>query len=215
MALRKKFNDIEIPLINETVSILGSPETLPGQTIKLDMTRKMKGKGMEIVLKIYNQDDKFVAFPRKMHLLKFYIKRMMRKRASYVEDSFKTACKDGEIIIKPFLITRKKVSRAIRKNLRSNTKKLIIEYVSDKKYNELANDILSGNLQKEIYPKLKKIYPLSFCDIRVFETKQLDDILASHENNKEDVEEKQEKKPAEKTSKKTIKKTTKKTTKKK
>ena len=40
----------------------------------------------------------------------------------------------------------------------------------------VAQDIFDGTLQKTLLPKLKKVYPLSFCDIRVFETKELQKI---------------------------------------
>jgi ribosomal protein S3AE len=101
---------------------------------------------------------------------------MMRKRTDYVEDSFQARCKDIRTTIKPLLITRKKVSRAVRKNLRNTTKEFLLEYLKEKDFIEVCNEILDGTLQKTMLPKLKKVYPLSFCDIRVFETKDLKKI---------------------------------------
>ena len=112
----------------------------------------------------------------------------MRKRVDYVEDSFKTSCKDIRVTIKPFLITRKKVSRAVRKNLRNTTKEFLIEYLKEKTYNELCIELLDGTLSKTMLPKLKKIYPLSFCDIRVFETKDIEKINLDLIIKKEDKE---------------------------
>ena len=173
MASRKKFIDVEIPILDSSVAVLGTPESLKGKTIKLDLTRKLRGKGLEILSKISEKEEKLTATPKKLQLMKSYLKRMMRKRVNYVEDSFKVQCKDIHAIIKPFLITRKKVSRAVRKNLRNTTKDFLIEYVKEKNYLEICEKILSGELQKTLLPKLKKIYPLSFCDIRVFETNEL------------------------------------------
>lgn len=174
MAARKKFIDVELPLIEETARVLGTPKELDKKTIKLDLTRKLRGKGVEIVFRIFNQEEKLVAFPKKISLLKFYIRRMIRKQINYVEDSFRTDAKDIRVIIKPFLITRKRVSRAVRKNLRNTAKEFLINYAKDRIYLEISQDILDGVLQKQMLPKLKKVYPLSFCDIRVFETKELE-----------------------------------------
>ena len=174
MAIKKKFIDIEIPIIDESVSALGTVESLHKKTIKLDLSRKLRGKGLEVVFLILNQNNKLVAYPRNLSLMKNYIQRTMRKRISYVEDSFETSCKDVNITIKPFLITRKKVSRAIRNNLRKTTKELILEQVKTKTFLELADSIIQGDFQKELHPKLKKIYPLSLCEIRVLDTKEIE-----------------------------------------
>jgi ribosomal protein S3AE len=175
MAVKKKFISIDLPLIESNVSALGTPESLNGKTIKIDLTRKLRGKGLEILFKIYNKNGLY-GLPKQLYLMKFFIRRVMRKRASYVEDSFEAQCKDSIVIIKPFLVTRKKVSRAIRNNLRNTCRNFLINYVKDKNYLELCEEILFGTLQKEMLPKLKKVYPLSFSDLRVFESKEIDKI---------------------------------------
>ena len=185
MAARKKFIGIEIPLLRKTFSILGTPESLQGKTIKLDLTRELKGKSLEITFKIFpskgtpagaNKDKELIGLPKKMLLMRFYIERMMRKRANYIEDSFKIRCADIQAIIKPFLITRKKVSRAVRKHLRNVAREFLLEYIKEKNYIEVCEEILRGEIQKKMLPKLKKIYPLSFSEIRIFETKELEKI---------------------------------------
>ena len=84
MAIKKKFIDVEIPIVNETLPVLGSPETLTNKTIKLDLSRKLKGKGLEIVFQIMNKENKLVAYPKNLTLMRSYIQRMMRKRVNYV-----------------------------------------------------------------------------------------------------------------------------------
>ena len=176
MAERKKFIDIQVPILNTTVRALGTPENLNNKTIKLDLTRQLRGKGLIIKFRIFNQEGKLVAIPNNMTLSTSYIRRTMRKRVDYVEDSFQVRCADIRAIAKPFLITRKKVSRAVRKNLRNTAREFILEYLKEKDYIEICNEILDGTLQKTMLPKLKKVYPLSFCDIRIFETKELKKI---------------------------------------
>lgn len=173
MAIKKKFIDVEMPALGESMSILGTEETLAGRTIKLDLSRKLRGRGLEAVFSIMNKEGKLVAYPKSLILMRSYVQRMMRKRISYVEDSFTTTCKDVKLTMKPFLITRKKVSRAIRNNLRRTAREFLLEYVKDKTYMDIAMAILNNDLQKEMHPKLKKVYPLSMCEIRVLETKEL------------------------------------------
>jgi len=176
MAERKKYIEVEVPILRETLKVLGTPESLNDKTIKLDLTRQLRGKGLTIKLKIFNQEKKLIAIPSQIELTKSYIRRMMRKRTDYVEDSFQSKCADIRVTIKPFLITRKKVSRAVRKNLRNTAREFILEYTKNKTYIQVCNEIMDGTLQKTMLPKLKKIYPLSFCDIRIFETKELKKI---------------------------------------
>ena len=174
MAQKKKFIEVEVPVLSEKLEVLGTPEELDKKSIKLDLSRKLRGRGVEICLEIQNQEGKLVAYPKRIELVKTYIRRMLRKRISTIEDSFPLKCQDIEARIKPILITRKKVSRAVRHNLRKTCKEILIETAKEKTYLELADEILYGNLQKEIYPKLKKVYPLSLCEIRVIETKDLE-----------------------------------------
>lgn len=195
MAEKKKYIEVETPFLNSTMRVLGTPETLHDKTIKLDLTRKLRGKGLTIKFRIFNQEGKLVAIPNTMELVTSYIRRMMRKRTDYVEDSFQARCSDIRVTIKPLLITRKKVSRAVRKNLRNTARELILEHTKERDYMTMCNEILDGTLQKAILPRLKKVYPLSFCDIRIFETKELQKIdleKASFSQTEEDTEKNKE-----------------------
>ena len=176
MAERKKYITVECPFLNESLRVLGTPQELHNKTIQLDLTRKLRGKGLNVKLRIFNIEEKLFAIPTSLTLASSYIRRMMRKRTNYVEDSFQTRCQDIRITVKPHLITRKKVSRVVRKNLRNTSKEFITEYAKEKDFITLTQEIFDGTLQKTLLPKLKKIYPLSFCDIRVFETKELEKI---------------------------------------
>jgi ribosomal protein S3AE len=173
MAIKKRFIKVEIPLIEENVMILGTPETANNKTIKLDLSRKLRGRSLEATFVLINAKEQLTGYPKKLELMKQYILRMMRKRANYVEDSFEAQCKDISCTVKPFLITRKKVSRAIRNNLRTTAREFIIEYTKNKNYLEVCERTFYMELQKEMLPKLKKVYPLSMCEIRVIETKNL------------------------------------------
>ena len=170
---RKKFQSVEITLTNTKMELIGnSIEDLKDKTIKLDLTRQLKGKSVEAIVKIKIEDGKAIAYPKNIRLMPYFIKRMIRKRISYVEDSFETPSQENMIIIKPFLITRKKVSRAVRKALRNRTKNWIEDYIAERTNDEIFNEILSNKMQRSLSLILKKTYPLSLCEIRVLEIKR-------------------------------------------
>ncbi|MGK0209243.1 MAG: ribosomal protein S3AE [Patescibacteria group bacterium] len=173
MAERKKFIDVEIPMLKDTIQVLGTIKDLVGKTIKLDLSRKMRGKGLLVVFEIFNHEDKLVGVPKNMELMTSYTRKVVRKGTDGVDDSFLTHCLDVPATMKPFLVTRKKVSRAVRRNLRNTAREYLMQYTKEKSYIELCNEILDGSLQRGLLPKLKKVYPLAFCDIRVFGTKEL------------------------------------------
>lgn len=176
MAERKRFITVQVPILRTEMRLLGTPEELHNKTIKLDLTRQLRGKGLTIKLRIFNREGTLVAIPNNLELVTSYIRRMMRKRTDYVEDSFSARCKDVRVTIKPLLITRKKVSRAVQRNLRNTAREFLVEYAKEKEFIEICNELLDGTIQKLMLPKLKKVYPLSFSDIRVFETKELEKI---------------------------------------
>ncbi|MBT4165860.1 hypothetical protein HOE04_02365 [archaeon] len=170
---RKKFIKVEVPLAKSTIELIGSsPEEIQGRTIKLDLTRQLKGKSVEATVKIKTENEKPIAKPIKLKLMPYFIRRMIRKRISYVEDSFETPSQESMIKIKPFLITRKRVSRVVRKTLRNKCKNWIEDYIAERKDDEIFNEVLSNRMQKPLSLMLKKTYPLSLCEIRVLEVKR-------------------------------------------
>jgi len=173
LSKRKKFIKVDIPLTRTTMELVGnSPEDVKDKTIKLDLTRQLKGKGVEAIVKINIQDEKAIAKPQKIRLMSYFIRRMIRKRISYIEDSFETPSQESMIIIKPFLITRKRVSRAVRKALRNRCKNWLEDYIAEKKDEEIFQEILGNRMQRPLSLSLKKTYPLSLCEIRVLEIKR-------------------------------------------
>jgi len=170
---RKKFQEIEVPLARTKVELIGnSLEDVDGKTMKLDLTRMLKGKSIEVVVKVNVEKDKASASPIKMKLMPYFIRRMIRKRISYVEDSFETPSQESMILIKPFLITRKRVSRVVRKTLRNKARNWLEDYISQKNDNEIFNEVLTNKIQKPLSLVLKKTYPLSLCEIRILEIKR-------------------------------------------
>lgn len=171
---RRKFQEVEVPFIKSKIELLGETiSEIEGRNIKMDLTRQLRGKSVEVIIKVINQNDKSVAIPIKLKLMPYFIRRMIRKKISYVEDSFLIPSQESMLVLKPFLITRKKVSRAVRKALRNRTKNWLEDYISQLSDKEIFEDILSNKLQKNLSLVLKKTYPLSLCEIRILEIKRV------------------------------------------
>src|SRR3989338_8358329 len=167
---KKAFFDVKVPLTSTKIQLYaGSAEELNGRVVKIDLTRSLKGKSFELKYKIKSNNDTLEGEPVSLWLAGSYIRRMIRRGTDYVEDSFVVECKDGKAIVKPFMITRHKVSRVVRNELRQNAKKHLIEYMKNRGTMELFGDLMTNKIQKEMSLKLRKIYPLALCEVRVFE----------------------------------------------
>lgn len=167
---KKRFFDVDISIIGKQTQLQAYEiEELNGREIKYDLTRMLKGKSVMMNFKVTVEGDKAIAVPRKSVVLPYYIRRIVRKGTNYVEDSFTAEGKDASLIIKPFLVTRRKVSRAVRKALREKAREELISYVKEKDAEILFDEMLKNQIQKILSGKLKKIYPLAICEIRVLE----------------------------------------------
>ena len=167
---KKAFFEVKTPLTATKIQLYGySAEALDGKVVRLDLTRSLKGKNFELRLKVIKDNEGLRAEPVGLELIGSYIRRMMRLGIEYVEDSFVTECKDGKVRVKPFMITRNKVSRAVRKELKDTGRKFVESYIKTRDSKEVFEDILTNKIQKELFLKLKKIYPLALCEIRIFE----------------------------------------------
>ncbi len=170
---KKKFFEVQIPIIKKVTQARAFEiADLKGRFIRYDLTRTLRGKATILQGQIEIINNEAVLVPRKLQLMYFYLSRMVRKGTNYVEDSFSTPAQDSLIKIKPFLVTRKKVSRAVRKALRDKCREELIKYSEKKKTQEIFEDILSGKLQKTLSQILKKIYPLSCCEIRTIKVEE-------------------------------------------
>ena len=167
---KKKFFEVKVPLTATKVHVYGtSPEELEGRVVRIDMTRSLRGKNLELRAKIKVNNGALEGIPVSLEVMPSYIRRSIRKGTDYIEDSFETERKDAKLRIKPFMIARKRVSRAIRNALREGAKKHLESHVKVRTAEEVFSEITSNKIQKEISIKLKKIYPLALCEIRVAE----------------------------------------------
>lgn len=192
---KKKFWDVDMPILKKETQLYSfTPQELKGRIIKYDLTRILRGKNAVLMLDVVVDGETLSSSPREMHLLPSFLKKMVRKGTSYVEDSFVAQTQDAQILIKPFLIARRKVSRAVRKALREKARAEIIDYLKKTTAEEVFKDLLKNTLQKPLSLKLKKTYPLSLCEIRVIKVQKYLDRKEPLKKKKEEkvVEEEKE-----------------------
>ena len=168
MALKKKFFNVELENLNLPVPILASnPENIVGQVIRYDLTKLLRGKNCEARFKIQKDGERLIGVTYFFMLQPAFIKKMIGRNISIVEDSFLVKCKDASLRIKPFLITRKRVHRSVRNHLRRIAKEFITQSISELTKQKVFQEIISSSLQRALSKKLKEIYPLAICEIRV------------------------------------------------
>jgi len=168
--IKKRFYEVDAPMTASKVHLYAaSQEELDGRIVKLDLTRSLKGRGFELKLKVNAKGDEIKSTPISLKLASSYVRRVMRKGTDYVEDSFEAECKDNKVRIKPLLISRNRVSRAVLRALREGARKNLLAYSKTRSCEELFTEIMSNKLQRQLLLKLKKVYPLALCEIRSFE----------------------------------------------
>lgn len=183
---KKSFYEVEAPMTAVKISLYGSSaEEFDGKVVTLDLTKSLRGKSLELRMKVKHDNGKLKAEPVSAKLTGSYIRANMRRGTDYVEDSFIVNCKDSIVSVKPFLIARRSVSRAVRRALREDTRKFLEGYSKIRTIKDLFSEIMANKIQRGMASRLKKIYPLAFCEIRTFE------VLGNL--NKEEEKEKLEK----------------------
>ena len=96
-------------------------------------------------------------------------RKTMKRAKSKVEESFKLTTSDNKaIIIKPLLVTKNRTKGAVLRNLRRTLKAQVTKKVTTTTLENILLDLVTHKLQKELHDVLKKIYPLSTCEIRCF-----------------------------------------------
>lgn len=167
---KRNFFEVRVPLTAAKIYLYAaSMDELTGRVVKLDLTRSLRGKSLELRARIKKDGEKLIGEPFSLILAGSYVRRMMRKGTDYVEDSFEAECRDSRVIVKTFMITRNKVPREIRNKLRETAREFLLSQHKNRTAKEVMTSIITNKLQKELSLKLKKIYPLAVCEIRWFE----------------------------------------------
>ena len=166
--IKSASHEIVLEIIDKKVELSSlKKENLLGKIITIDLTKSSKGKGCEAKFKVSAEGDSLIGKICFFGIYPSYIKRSIGRNISIIESSDVCEAKDAKIRIKPFLITRRIVHKSIRSALRKECLNLIKKFVSAHNYCQVFQAIISSSLQHSLSKKLKKIYPLAVCEIRV------------------------------------------------
>jgi small subunit ribosomal protein S3Ae len=175
--------DMGETVIGET--FLDEPELAMGRTVKVNLmqlTGDIKSQNIELRFEISEATESKLS----TRIIGYYyapssIRRFVRRRMTRIDDSLVIMTEDGKKVrIKPFLLTRNKVTRIVEYTLRATQRKELFNFVRKTPYDALFLAIIKYQIQKEIREKLNKIYPIKSFEIRILEeTKGLAKALES------------------------------------
>jgi len=174
---KKKWYPIYAPKIfnNQLIgeSLVASPEDLKGKYINANLstiTNDMKKQKINIKLKVTSvKDGKGHADVIGLQLIQTFVKRLIRRGRTKIDDSFTAKTKEGiKVRIKPLIITNTNCVRSTASQIRMEARKQLKETISKQPFITSVEDIINGKIQRSLKEQLSKIFPLRSVDIRVF-----------------------------------------------
>ena len=97
------------------------------------------------------------------------IRKTMRRGKEKIEDSFAATTQDNvKVLIKPVLVTKGRATGAVTVNLRRTMKVQIAKMLSSATFDTVLLDLVNQRFQRALSDSLRKIYPLSVCEIKFF-----------------------------------------------
>ena len=109
------------------------------------------------------------------------LKRMVRRRSSKIDMSFTAVTADKfKVRIKPFILTRNKVSNSVLNAMRRQTMDAVRKTISNTGFQNIIQDITNHRFQIGLKKQLSKVYP-----IKTFEIKSLKVITERKQVEKE------------------------------
>lgn len=165
----KSFNEEPV---GETFA--AEPAEAVGRTVSVSLmalTGDPQRQHVTIVFKIAGHEgDKLTTDIIGYRILPSALKRLVRRSRDKLDDSFEAVTKDGKKVrIKPVLVCRSKASGSVTAALRKNVRASVANILAVTSYDEFLHDLISGKFQRTVAESVRKIYPLSACEIRWME----------------------------------------------
>lgn len=162
----KEFKEMEIGEIPAE-----SSETLIGKTISVPLsllTNDMKKQGILVTFTITDtKENKITTEVKKIELQQTSVKRAARRSKDKIDDSFTVKTKDNvSLRLKPLLLTKNKTTKSRITSIRNQTRIFLTEKIKSLNYSDVIYQIVIYRIQKELKENIKKIYPISFFQIR-------------------------------------------------
>ncbi|SRR3989344_1012756 len=173
---KKWFGIMSAELDNKEIgeTLANEDANLVGRTLEVNLaniTQDPKSQNIKIKFKIKEiKGNEAYAEVVSYAMLSTYVKRVIKPAKEKVDDSFRYATKDDiKVAIKTLILTKAKTKKSILSHIRNASHEFLQDYCKKNEYKNLIWDLSSHNLQKNLKNFLKKIYPLSVCEIRMME----------------------------------------------
>jgi len=164
----KVFNSI---LLGETIVNRDEVEKALGRTVELNLafiTGNFKYQNYKVRFKVNRlSGGKLYSELVEISLYDAYIRRIVRKGTSRIDDSFVVRTKDGiDVRVKPLVITRYKANRRQRSSIRKTYKEFLVNKIQTLEFYDLVEKVINYEIQEEVRPVLNKIFPVDRVEIR-------------------------------------------------
>ena len=148
-------------------------EDLVGRTVTINMmtlTRDPKKQGQSATFVVTGmRNDRAVTEMKSFRILPSSMKRMIRRGKDRLDLSLKLKTKDSvPVQVKAIILTRTTTKSSVHTAIHHEAKALLIKALTSRSYEDFVKDTIQHKIQREIFNKIKKIYPLVLFEIRAF-----------------------------------------------
>jgi small subunit ribosomal protein S3Ae len=161
----KIFNQIEIgetigledQLIGRTVQVLVSD--LTGDSRKTHIKLKLSISGVEA--------GKAVTEIKELELLRGYMRSIVRRRSTKIEESIKVVTRDNaKVTVKPLIITARLCTDTQETAIRKIIRQVVEDAAKQRTFDAFMLDLISEKLPKDLRQAITKLYPVKNAEIR-------------------------------------------------
>ena len=181
----------------EIGEIVGTEKTIPGRVVIVglnEITGNLTHSYTNLKLKVTSVRglSAYTSFVGH-ELQRSYLRTLVRRRRSIVEDVYDVVTKDGvKVRVKTNIYTAVKASESARKALRKGAREEIEKRAKELNFDAFIQEIVFGKLSTKLYGKLRKILPLRRVEIRKTEVKVSVPVEGDGKEIKEEKKEKSE-----------------------
>lgn len=141
--------------INANLSTISNDMKKQNITVRLRVNKIVEGKGQTEVIG--------------MQQVQGFVKRLVRRGRTKVDDSFLAKTKDGQLVrVKPLIITNTLCVASTASQIRMEVRKVLQERIAKTGFVNTIQDVLSFKIQKDLKNMLNKVHPIRSVDVRSF-----------------------------------------------
>jgi len=113
------------------------------------------------------QNNTLVTEVMGFNIINSAVRKMMRRGKEKVEDSFVVVTKDNKNVrVKPILVTKNRAKGGVLADVQKQLRNNVLKMTAELTYTDFVNSLIAHQFQKKLQEALKKVYPLSICEIR-------------------------------------------------